>query len=311
MAKDPLAVSARCICKGFKTFWGKRQEILHDISLQIEQEEVFGVLGPNGSGKTTLLSIFSTLAYPDSGELWILGHDARKKPGDVRSLINISTGKPNFPWSLTVRENLTHYAMLYGLHGRELRASVDEVMESFSLFEHETMRFENLSTGQKQRLSLAKAMLNHPKLLFLDEPTAGLDPQMSLRTRELVKRIHGEGVSVVLTTHYMPEAESLCERIAFLRQGRVVALDSPRQLKRQLKLGERMTIRYRGDVDTAALARVPGVICAECSAGRSELVLDREEKSLSQIMRIFASAEICDLKLEEPNLEDVFIELAG
>ncbi|ABK14170.1 MULTISPECIES: ABC transporter ATP-binding protein [Methanothrix] len=306
------AVCASGICKGFNTIFRGKKEVLKDINLLIDGEEIFGILGPNGSGKTTLLSIFSTLIYPDSGELTILGIDARRNTHEVRKLINISTGKPNFPWSLTVKENLRHSGMLYGLHGRELDRAVDWSMESFELYQYQDTRFENLSTGVKQRLSLAKAMLNGPKLLFLDEPTTGLDPQMAQRTRALVKRIHRDmGVSVVMTTHYMPEAEELCGMIAFLKEGRIIAQDTPARLKRNLKIGERMRIRYSGNIDCDALRSIPGLISAEISKGRADLVVDKNEATFSRVMRTFQSAEILELELEEPDLEDVFIELAG
>ena len=167
--------------------------------------EIFGLLGPNGSGKTTLISIFSTLIYPEEGHLSILGLDARRDQGEIRKVINISTAKPNFPWSLTVRENLRHYGMLYGLHGSGLSRTVEDQIDAFELGEFRDMKFEDLSTGIKQRLSLAKAMLNRPRLLFLDEPTTGLDPDISIRTRALIRRIHEEeNIGVVLSTHSCP-----------------------------------------------------------------------------------------------------------
>lgn len=309
--EDQSAVKAVAICKGFRSLF-QHKEVLKEISLDIDGSEIFGILGPNGSGKTTLLSIFSTLIYPDSGSLSVMGLDARRETTRVREIINISTGKANFPWSLTVRENLLHYAMLYGLHGRALKDVVEEVMEDFDLFPYKDQRFEGLSSGQKQRVSLARAMLNHPKLLFLDEPTTGLDPQMSIKTRTLVRRVHQEmGIAVVLTTHYMPEAEQLCDRVAFLKEGRIVAQDTPRGLKRQMNLGERMTIRHIGEIDTGSLKEISGVIYAKCSPGLAELVLERTPETVSRVMKIFAATEILDIDIEEPDLEDVFLELAG
>lgn len=310
LGENPSAVEAVTICKGFRSLF-QRKEVLKEISLDIDGSEIFGILGPNGSGKTTLLSIFSTLIYPDSGSLSVMGFDARRETGRVREIINISTGKANFPWSLTVRENLIHYGMLYGLYGRALAGVVEEVMESFDLFPYKDQRFEGLSSGLKQRVSLARAMLNHPKLLFLDEPTTGLDPQMSIKTRELIRRVHQEmGVAVVLTTHYMPEAEQLCERVAFLKEGRIVAQDTPRGLKRQMKLGERMSIRYNGEIDRGALEEIAGVICAKCSAGLADLVIERTPETISRVMKTFRATEILDIDIQEPDLEDVFLELA-
>jgi len=239
------SVDAKGICKSYKSMLGKSTTILDDISLDIDAGEIFGLLGPNGSGKTTLISIFSTLIYPEAGSLFILGMDARRHRDEIRKIINISTAKPNFPWSLTVKENLRHYGMLYGLYGSDLTRTVDDQIEAFELADFQDKRFEDLSTGIKQRLSLAKAMLNHPRLLFLDEPTTGLDPDISIKTRLLIKRIHEEdNISVILSTHYMPEAEMLCKRIAFLRKGKIVAMDTPGNLKKHLSLGERVVVSY-------------------------------------------------------------------
>lgn len=158
---------------------------------------------------------------PSSGRTkaaWRSSASTPKKTHAVRERINISSGNPNFPWSLTVRENLNHSAMLYGLYGRDLARSVDEAISAFELEAHADSKFETLSTGTKQRVSLAKSILNRPEILFLDEPTSGLDPDMALKTRALIKKIYQEQeITVVLTTHYMPEAEELCDRIAFLR----------------------------------------------------------------------------------------------
>ncbi len=321
------AVVARGISKKYRSFLGKPATVLSGIDLDVESGEIFGLLGPNGSGKTTLISIFSTLIYPESGSLSILGLDGRRERGEIRKVINISTAKPNFPWSLTVAENLRHYGMLYGLYGRGLSQVVDDQIAAFELGDYRDMRFENLSTGLKQRLSIAKAMINHPRLLFLDEPTTGLDPDMSKKTRDLIQRIHREdNISVVLSTHYMPEAEMLCDRIAFLRKGRIVALDTPRNLKRQLALGERLTVTYQGPADIAALQRMPGVLGVKAAAGRVEIVLDRGDDGagdggalgrgngradgLDGIIKLFSQARILDLTIKEPDLEDVFIELA-
>jgi ABC-2 type transport system ATP-binding protein len=305
------SVEAKGICKRYKSFLGSSTTVLQDISLEIEAGEIFGLLGPNGSGKTTLISIFSTLIYPERGSLFILGMDARRDRGEIRKFINISTAKPNFPWSLTVRENLRHYGMLYGLYGTALSRTVEDQIDAFELGEFRDMKFENLSTGLKQRLSLAKAMLNHPRLLFLDEPTTGLDPDISIKTRMLIERIHREeNISVVLSTHYMPEAEMLCDRIAFLRKGQMVALDTPKNLKKHLGLGERVEVAYDGPVDIKSLEDMPGVLGIRAEAGRVEIVIERREDSLDGIVKHFCDARILDIIIKEPDLEDVFIELA-
>jgi ABC-2 type transport system ATP-binding protein len=306
-----ISINANGICKSYKSLFGKRSEVLKDISVIIEAEEIFGILGPNGSGKTTLISIFSTLIYPEEGSLSVLGMDPRKDKDAIRGLINISTAKPNFPWSLTVEENLKHYAMLYGMYGTRLAQSVKEQLDAFELEEYKEAKFENLSTGLKQRLSLAKAMLNSPRLIFLDEPTTGLDPEIAIKTRQLISKIHREnGVSVIISTHYMPEAEMLCDRVAFLRQGQVVALDTPQNLKTDLQLGERLSIRYEGSIEIDRLNAIAGVMSSKVDSGRAEIIIDRKSGDMGQIMKLFSEANILDIEIKEPDLEDVFIELA-
>jgi len=284
-----ISVKAIGIFKGYKSFFGKNTEVLKDITLEIRSDEIFGILGPNGSGKTTLISIFSTLIYPEKGSLKILGLDSRTEKDAIRKQINISTAKPNFPWSLTVRENLKHYAMLYGMYGSELKKSVDEQIEAFELEEYRDIKFEDLSTGLKQRLSLAKAMLNRPRLIFLDEPTTGLDPEIAIKTRQ---------------------AEMLCDRIAFLRHGQMVAQDTPQNLKNQLHLGERMILHYVGPVNIDELEHIPGVMRIKAEPGIAEIVIDRTAENVDRIIKLFAGASILNIDIIEPDLEDVFLELA-
>jgi ABC-2 type transport system ATP-binding protein len=305
------SVVAKGVCKSYKSFLGAEAKVLKEISLEVEPGEIFGLLGPNGSGKTTLISIFSTLIYPERGTVRVLGLDASRKRDEIRKLINISTAKPNFPWSLSVKENLRHYGMLYGMHGSALSTAVNDLIDTFELGEYADMKFEDLSTGLKQRLSLAKAMLNRPKLLFLDEPTTGLDPDISMKTRFLIRRIHEEQeISVVLCTHYMPEAEMLCDRVAFLRKGEIVALDTPQNLKNHLGIGEKVVVFYEGPVNLKELGVVPGVMSVAGEPGRAEIVIDRTTENLDRIIKLFSGAKILDISVKEPDLEDVFLELA-
>jgi len=211
----------------------KKIKALDDISLEVYRGEILGVLGPNGAGKTTFLNILSTLLLPDSGTIEILG--LRAVPQNyyaLRSLLNMSSGYPNYPWSLTVEENLRFYGRLYGLSSKELTNRIKKLIELFELGDFARRRFEELSSGTKQRLSLAKAMLNNPKIIFLDEPTVGLDPDVAVKTREVIMRIFNDSkVTILLTTHNMKEAELMCQRIAFIKQGRLLRLGTPGDLK--------------------------------------------------------------------------------
>ncbi len=230
------AISVQNVYKSFPN--GARA--IQGLSLEIKEGEVFGVLGPNGAGKTTLLNMISTLLQPDSGNILILGESVLKSPRKIRQRMNLCSGNANFAWSLTIRENLRFYALLYGMRGAVREAKIDTLIEAFGLKSYADRRFDEVSTGTKQRMALAKALLNDPSVLLLDEPTVGLDPDIAKRVRQYIKDYHQRSrCTLILTTHYMQEAQELCERIAFIREGKVLALGTPDELKAQVK-GEDM-----------------------------------------------------------------------
>ncbi len=211
----------------------KRIKALDGIDLEIFEGEILGILGPNGAGKTTFLNILSTLLLPDCGRVEINGIPlVSRNFMSLRKILNMSSGHPNFPWSLTVEENLTFYALLYGLRGSSLKRKIDELVNMFDLQEFANQRFDELSSGTKQRLSLAKALLNDPKIIFLDEPTVGLDPDVAKKIRERILDIfRKKKLTILLTTHNMQEAETMSNRIAFIRHGRLLRLAKPGELK--------------------------------------------------------------------------------
>jgi ABC-2 type transport system ATP-binding protein len=310
-----LAVSVRGVWKSFGSgwLWGARNEVLRGIDLDIEEGSIFGILGPNGAGKTTFLSILSTLLLPDRGQIQVLGMDVLKRGSQIRERINISSGNANFLWSLTVRESLTFYAMLYGLGGRDRKERVDEAIALFELGHCEKTSFDKLSTGMKQRLALAKSMLNSPEILFLDEPTVGLDPQVSVKIRDQIREIQrARGITVVLTTHNMAEAEYLCDQIAFLKEGRILTVGTAHELKRSVRLGDVITIHYEGALGSFQMEKLPGVIDFSLSDGRCQFVVDSATKRMSPILQGLwgAGVSVKEVKTAETNLEEVFIEFA-
>jgi ABC-type multidrug transport system ATPase subunit/ABC-type multidrug transport system permease subunit len=231
-----IVLSARNLRKTYPDSLNRGQFVkaLDGLSLDVFQGEILGILGPNGAGKTTCLNTLSTLLLPDFGDIEILGVPCIPKNFDIiRRNINMSSGYPNYAFSLTVEENLKFYGRLYGLSGMALQKKVDEVMDLFALMPYAKRRFDELSSGTKQRLSLAKALLNDPKILFLDEPTIGLDPDVALKTRDIVFDVLKErNVTVLLTSHNMAEVEAMCERVAFIQKGSIVKLSSVDDLKR-------------------------------------------------------------------------------
>lgn len=310
-----LAIKAEGIFKTFRSGWrGKRRkEALKGIDLRIGKGEVFGVLGPNGAGKTTLLSILCTLLLPDRGKVQVLGMDGLQEGHRIRERVNISSGNANFLWSLTVKENLHFYGMLYGLVGKEREEKVDALIELFNLKEHRDIPFDELSTGMKQRLSLAKSLVNDPEILFLDEPTVGLDPDVSIRIRKQILAIHKErGMTVLLTTHNMREAEYLCGRIAFLKAGKIVTFGSAETLKRMVRIGDRIKIEFKGRIQEDELLRAEGVINFTISDNLCEIVVDDGERRLGNLIALLSQGDVQIQKvtLGQTDLEDVFIEFA-
>jgi ABC-type multidrug transport system ATPase subunit len=230
-----IVLAARGLCKTYPDTQSKGVvKALDHLDLTVREGEILGILGPNGAGKTTFLNTLATLLLPDAGEIEIFGlRSIPKNFNAVRAWINMSSGHPNYAFSLTVEENLKFYGRLYGLRGASLQRQVDEVTALFELQPYANRRFDELSSGTKQRLSLAKALLNDPKILFLDEPTIGLDPDVSLKTREIILDIlRQRRMTVLLTSHNMDEVEIMCERVAFIQKGRIIKLAAVDELKR-------------------------------------------------------------------------------
>jgi ABC-2 type transport system ATP-binding protein len=314
MAASSLAVEARDLAKTFRSGWFRRRETaaLRGASLQVPRGAIFGLLGPNGAGKTTLLSILATLLLPDSGSATILGHDVVREAFAIRRRLNMASGNASFVWSLRPAEVLAFYGRLYGLHGRALRTRVHELLERFELIPHLKTEYNELSTGLKQRLALAKALLNDPEVLFLDEPTLGLDPDVSIRIRAQIAELRRQrGTTIILTTHYMREAEELCDRIAFIKGGRILAEGSAEELKRQIRIGDVIALRLDPAIP-AGLADLPGVLQVQPRGDRVEVTVDSSEKRLPDILRWLCDhgALIRDCQVREPELEEVFVELA-
>ena len=198
-------------------------EALRGVSLQIEAGEFFGLLGPNGAGKSTLIHCSTGLAGPTSGAISIFGHDAIGDYEQARLAVGLAPQELNLDWFLTVEETLDYHGGYFGMPRRERRERSQELLEAFSLTEKRNERNRTLSGGMKRRLVLARALMHRPRLLILDEPTAGVDVELRLELWQYVQRINGEGTTILLTTHYLEEAEQLCDRIAFINDGRIVA----------------------------------------------------------------------------------------
>jgi ABC-2 type transport system ATP-binding protein len=205
-------------------------EALRGVSLEIQAGEFFGLLGPNGAGKSTLIHCATGLAQPTGGSIQIFGHDAVDNYADARQAVGLAPQEPNLDWFLTVEETLDYHAGYFGMPKRERRERSAELLEVFSLTEKRRERTRTLSGGMKRRLILARALMHRPRLLILDEPTAGVDIELRLELWRYVRRINDAGTTVLLTTHYLEEAEQLCDRIAFINEGEIAAHGSTTEL---------------------------------------------------------------------------------
>jgi ABC-2 type transport system ATP-binding protein len=311
-----FAVEAKGLRKSFVSGWlrKRKREALRGIDLSVPEGAFWGILGPNGAGKTTLLSVISNLLTPDAGELLVLGKDIRTHGMHISKQINLSSGHANFLWSMTVRENLKYYGMLYGLAGRRLVHKVEELLDQFELREFAGVRFEELSTGTKQKLALSKSLVNDPKLLLLDEPSVGLDPQVARKVREFIQRLHQEkGTTILMTTHNMREAEILCEQIAFIKDGSIKAFGTPLELKRSLRLGDTLHITFQGTLPLISLETMKGIYGLQVGSASCRILVDDHRERLPHILDVFISQGVFihDLSVQESNLEDVFVAFAG
>lgn len=308
------AVEAAGLVKSYRRSWWSREgkQVLTGVSLQIQRGIVFGILGPNGAGKTTLISILATLLRPEGGWARVLGLDVVQEAARLRPRLNLVSGAGKFIWSLTVEDNLRFYGRLYGLWGRELAGRLAEVIELFELQEWRRHTFDNLSSGVKQRLALAKAFLTRPTLLFLDEPTTGLDPVAADHTRQEIQRLNREtGITIILTTHNMREAESLCAEVAFLREGRLVAQGPLAELQARLALGDRLILHCGAQPPPTIFQQVPGILRLLPQDGAVELIVDNAEIRVPTIMRTLQDQgfQVERLRLHPVNLEELYREI--
>jgi ABC-2 type transport system ATP-binding protein len=226
---DAAALMIRDLVKRYPT----GTEALRGVSLDVAAGELFGLLGPNGAGKSTLIHCTTGLAVPTSGTIEVFGHDAISHAGAARTAVGLAPQEPNLDWFLTVEETLDYHGGYFGMPRRERRERAAELLETFSLTEKRGERTRFLSGGMKRRLILARALMHRPRLLILDEPTAGVDVELRLELWHYVQKVRDEGTTILLTTHYLEEAEQLCDRIAFIAEGQIVAEGTSAQLAAQ------------------------------------------------------------------------------
>ena len=299
-----------------KVYEGMDAPAVDHLDLTVRAGEVFGLLGPNGAGKTTTAGILTTRVVPTAGRAFVAGIDVVRHPALVKQVSGIVSQQNTLDRQLTVWENLYFHGRLFGMGGRDSRARADELLESFSLTKWSRASVYALSGGMAQRLMVARAIFHRPAVLFLDEPTAGLDPQSRLALWEMLAELNREGQTVVLTTHYMEEADQLCDRVAIMDHGHILALDTPDALKRSTGADTILTVKVDRDGErlATALARDLGGVVSTRVAGDVVTVQVRGAERLvprTVDLAEAAGVAVLDLAVAEPSLETVFINLTG
>jgi ABC-2 type transport system ATP-binding protein len=299
-----------------KVYAGAGFTAVDRLNLDVRAGEILGLLGPNGAGKTTTAGMLTTRVVPTSGRAFISGVDVGAHPALAKQLSGIVSQQNTLDRQLTVWENLYFHGRLFGMGAKVSRQTADQLLDQFQLSKWARASVYALSGGMAQRLMVARAIFHRPSVLFLDEPTAGLDPQSRLALWDLLRELHGQGQTILLTTHYMEEADQLCQRVAVMDHGKILALDSPAALK--LGIGADTVVTVKSPGDTERLAQlfsddVGGVTRTRLVDGGVELHMQGGDRL---IPRIVLSAErggfdLNDVSVAEPSLETVFINLTG
>jgi len=320
-------VSAILAVEGLvKTYRGTRKtppvEAVRGISFEVAPGEFFGLLGPNGAGKSTTLGCITTLVRPTAGRVAVDGIDVMRQPTEAKRRIAVVPQTRNLDRDLTVREVLIFHAAYFGLPKAERESRADRLLAEMQLTEKAGVKPLALSGGLQQRLLIARALMHDPKVLLLDEPTIGLDPQARRLLWETLRRLHDGGLTLIMTTHYMEEADRLCQRLAIIDHGRILQLDTPAALKKALPGGRILDLWVRSPEPIAPrLEALPGVLRVEKVAGtaqedgfeRLRLFVDPKDGLLDRALQVVqgAAGDLQHVSLTQPSLEDVYIHLTG
>jgi ABC-2 type transport system ATP-binding protein len=283
-------------------------EAVRGVSFEVAGGEIFGLLGPNGAGKTSTVECVVGLRRPDGGSVRLCDMDALQQPERVKQRVGVALQSTALQDKITPREALRLFGSFY-----RTRADVNQLIDRFSLGEKADSPFDTLSGGQRQRLALALAFVNQPEVLFLDEPTTGLDPQSRRDLHDSILEMRREGRTVVLTTHYIEEAHTLCDRIAIVDHGRVIAEGRPDDLIARTRDTQRISVRTALPLALNELRALPAVQSASQAGDQAELKTTRVSQTVIELVRLIEARnnELVDLHIHRPSLEDVFIELTG
>jgi ABC-2 type transport system ATP-binding protein len=285
------------------------------VSFDVQPGEIFGLLGPNGAGKTTTIAMLSTLLRPDEGDARIMGHSIRRNPQAVKAVLGVVPQEIALYEDLSARENLTFWGKMYGLRGANLRPRVDEVLELIGLSDRANGRVGTFSGGMKRRVNIGVALLHKPQVIYMDEPTVGIDPQSRRNILDSVVTLKNQGMTVLYTTHYMEEAQELCNHIAIMDHGRVIACGTNDELVRLVGEQTRLDLTLNAEAErvSAAWQAVEGVSHVSTENGGIIVLADDSNLVLPRLFEAATryDARITSIDIREPNLEAVFLHLTG
>ena len=299
-----------------KVYEGKQRVVAVDgIDLNVEEGAIYGLLGPNGAGKTTTISICTTRAIPTEGKVTIAGVDCVREPAVARRSIGVVPQYNTLDRACTISENIYFHCLFFGFSGAEAKARTSELLAQFHLTERAKAYPSQLSGGLAQRVQIARAIAHRPKVLFLDEPSAGLDPQSRIAMWEAVQGLRHEGITVVMTTHYMEEADELCDRVAIIDHGKILVEDSPAALKQSVGAQKMYQLHLRDQNGSAALAgklgKMDGVASADVVGDGVRVLAEGADGLLSEVVAAASPYGLRDMTITETSLETVFIQLTG
>jgi ABC-2 type transport system ATP-binding protein len=288
---------------------------LQGLDLEIEDGEFFGLLGPNGAGKTTTIGILTTRVKPTSGTALVGGANVDKQAVQVRQRIGVVPQRPNPDRSLNAIENLIFHAAYFGIRASVAVPRANALLEQLGIADKAQAKVDEMSGGQQQRLMIARALIHEPQVIFLDEPTVGLDPQTRLALWDILRSLHAERRTIVMTTHYMEEADKLCDRIAIVDRGELLELDTPQALKQRAPGGTLIELTLGGEVDGVvdAVRMVEGVLRAETQGQLLRVYSDRGGRVISPVIQAAEDrgVNVTNISLTEPSLETLFVARTG
>lgn len=303
-------IEIKNVCKSYGNL-----KAVDDVSLTVNEGEIFGLLGPNGAGKSTLISILCTLIPANTGEVFINNNSLKKNAAEIKKVLGLVPQEIALYPSLTAKENLTFWGRMYGLKGKLLKERVDEALETSGLKDRAKEIIESYSGGMKRRINIAAALLHHPKIVIMDEPTVGIDPQSRNHILETVLKLNKEGMTVIYTSHYMEEVELLCSRIAIMDNGKIIASGSSEQLKKLVGSADIINVTI---LDMKAgieeeVRKIDGVKKLSFDEGKVSVTAESADKVLARLISTL-DAHKCKIQMidvKQPNLESVFLHLTG